>query len=205
MSSIRRAVAADLPRIAALARWVWLDTYASHGVTAAFAAYVEDAFRPETLARALAQDPMWVIEGPPDVVPPKPGARTDVKPNPRSRDDDIKAAGLPAAQALAPAPDLPLQAWAALDSHTEPGRVELTRLYVAPTCQGLGFGAALLRHARQAHSTRSLWLSAWEGNARALTFYRREGATQLGETWFELDGRRHRNEVLGWPPLETTT
>jgi len=36
-----------------------------------------------------------------------------------------------------------------------------------------------------------------------LRFYRREGAQLLGETWFGLDGQRHRNELLGWPALET--
>ncbi len=195
MSQVRRAVAADLPRIAALARWVWLDTYATHGVTAAFAAYVDEAFHPDTLARRFRDHAMWVIDGPVDAAP---HVRELIEPSPLS--DELS----PSSTVASP-PDLPLQAWAELDSHTEPGRVELTRLYVARPCQGRRLGVALLAQARRAYPSRPLWLSAWEGNHGALRFYRREGAMPLGDTWFELDGRRHRNELLGWPPLEATT
>lgn len=188
MSQVRRAVAADLPRIAALARWVWLDTYATLGVTAAFAAYVDDAFHPDTLARRFRDHPMWVIDGPVDA---SPQLSASIEPSPPSDEPSP--------------PDFPLQAWAELDSHTDPDRVELTRLYVARPCQGRRLGVALLAQARRAHPSRPLWLSAWEGNHGALRFYRREGAMPLGDTWFELDGRRHRNELLGWPPLEATT
>ena len=161
-AELRPAVDADLPRIAALARWVWLESYASEGVSAGFAAYVEQAFEPAALARSLQREPMWVI-------------------------DDGEH----------------LQAWAELDSASDPVRVELTRLYVAPPCFGRGLGARLLRHLLHVNRHRALWLSAWEGNVGALRFYRREGASLLGETWFELDGQRHRNELLGWLVPET--
>jgi len=159
---LRVATEADLPRIAALARWVWLDSYADQGVSASFARYVEQAFDPAVLWRSLQREPMWLIE-----------------------DGEY------------------LQAWAELDRSAAPDKIELSRLYVAPPCHGRGLGARLLRHVRAVNAPRRLWLSAWEGNAGALKFYRREGANLLGETWFELDGQRHRNEVLGWPALET--
>jgi diamine N-acetyltransferase len=158
---LRKATPADLPRIAALSCWVWLNSYADQGVSASFARYVEQAFDTAALLRSLQREPMWIIE-----------------------DGEY------------------LQAWAELDGSVAPDKIELSRLYVAPPCQGQGLGARLLHHVRAVNAQRSLWLSAWEGNAGALRFYRREGATLLGETWFELDGQRHRNEVLGWPALE---
>jgi GNAT superfamily N-acetyltransferase len=159
-SFLRSATEADLPRIAALARWVWLDSYAADGVSAGFASYLDAAFAPGVL-----RGPMWVIE-----------------------EGEF------------------LVAWAQVDAgaacpvaHAAPG-VELSRLYVAPPRQGRGLGRRLLACIREAFAGQALWLSAWEGNHGALKFYRREGAALWGETWFELDDRRHRNEVLGWNP-----
>jgi ribosomal protein S18 acetylase RimI-like enzyme len=157
---LRPASPADLPRIAALGRWVWLDSYADAGVSSSFAAYVEQAFSIATLEAELQRGSMWLI-----------------------------------------AVGDQLQAWAQL-GEPQDGRIELMRLYVVPPCHGQGLGARLLRQVRAAHPRQSVWLSAWEGNAGALRFYRREGAQVQGETWFELDGQRHRNEVLGWPALE---
>src|SRR6218665_2876527 len=62
MPELRAATEADLPRIAALARWVWLDSYADAGVSASFAAYLEQAFSIETLRASLRREPMWLIE-----------------------------------------------------------------------------------------------------------------------------------------------
>ncbi|MDN3920918.1 GNAT family N-acetyltransferase [Roseateles violae] len=166
MAELRAAVEADLPRIAALARWVWLDSYAGPGVSDSFARYVDAAFDPRTLRQALPGG-MWVIE----------------------------EGGF-------------LLAWAQADAgapcpvERDEALVELVRLYVAPPQCGQGHGKRLLDHVRAAHPRRSLWLTPWEGNAGALRFYRREGAELWGETWFELEGQRHRNEVLGWSPLQ---
>ncbi|PTT76066.1 hypothetical protein DBR42_27525 [Pelomonas sp. HMWF004] len=154
---LRAAGVSDLPRVSALARWVWLDSYAAAGVNSSVAAYVNQSFEATVLQQSLAREPMWIIE-----------------------DGDF------------------LLAWAELDSRT-PGAVELCRLYVAPPFHGQGLGARLLRHVRETHASCPVWLTAWEGNAGALRFYRREGAQFLGEAWFELDGQRHRNERLGWP------
>ncbi|MET0519644.1 MAG: GNAT family N-acetyltransferase, partial [Burkholderiaceae bacterium] len=59
---LRAATEADLPRIAALGRWVWLDSYARQGVSLAFARYVEQAFHIEGLRQTLRREPMWVID-----------------------------------------------------------------------------------------------------------------------------------------------
>jgi GNAT superfamily N-acetyltransferase len=163
---MRRAQAEDAPRIAALARWVWLDRYSiDGGVNGDVADYLKHEFDEQVLA--LSTGRQWLIE------------RGNV-----------------------------LLAWAQLDDASpcpvDSGgpAIELKRLYVSPRSQGQGLGARLLRQCRQESPKQRLWLSAWVGNAGALRFYRREGAGYWGETWFELGGERHRNEVLGWPPLE---
>ena len=169
--TLRRAEVADAPRLSALARWVWLQTYADFGVRDSFVAYLDQAFGVEALSRLIADaagQPMWVVEQ---------GGH--------------------------------LRAWAHVDLTAAcplPGlsgpQAELCRLYVVPPAAGQGLGAALLRRLREALPAQALWLSAWEGNADALRFYRREGARPLGETWFELGPERHRNEVLGWSALK---
>lgn len=64
MTTLRRAVPADAPRLAALARWVWLDSYAEGGVTEAFAGYLDAAFTPAAFRQLLqdAQRALWVAE-----------------------------------------------------------------------------------------------------------------------------------------------
>jgi GNAT superfamily N-acetyltransferase len=162
---LRLATESDLPRIAALARWVWLDSYASEGVSSSYASYLDRTFEPTSLQQMPGSH--WIVES----------------------------------------VDCFMLAWAHVDP-TAPcpvaGRgqaVELAQLYVVPPAQGTGLGLRLLRHARELHPERALWLGAWEGNRGGLKFYRREAAELWGETWFELDGQRHRNEVLGWPSL----
>jgi diamine N-acetyltransferase len=172
MPEIRPACAADAQRLSALARWVWLQTYASDGVRESFAAYVDSAFATAELVRLIG-DPtqrLWVVEH-----------------------------------------EGHLLAWAHLNlssvcpvSGLTGLQAELSRLYVVPPAAGKGLGSALLRQLRAAAPAHALWLSAWEGNAGALRFYRREQAVPLGETWFELGQERHRNEVLAWPALEGT-
>lgn len=77
--------------------------------------------------------------------------------------------------------------------------VELVRLYVQPACQRLGLGRALLRHAERLATEAgadSLWLAAWTGNARALTFYRELGYKSVGTTAYIFEDQTYENQVL---------
>lgn len=165
--SIRRADVADAPALSALARWVWLQTYATDGVRDSFVGYLDQSFAPGTLAHLIqrADQPMWLVHEGQHLV-----------------------------------------AWAHVAMDRSPpdgacgeGQAELERLYVVPPRAGQGLGARLLRYVRRSLPAHALWLRAWAGNSGALRFYRREGAALMGETWFELEGERHRNEVLAWP------
>ncbi|MDT9001291.1 GNAT family N-acetyltransferase [Paucibacter sp. APW11] len=169
---IRRAVRSDAPALSALARWVWLQTYALDGLRDSFIRYLDDSFSEARLHALIADpaQPMWLLhEG---------------------------------NHLLAWAHVELGAAWAGSGLAVGGAQAELQRLYVAPTRSGEGFGARLLQHVREALPAHAVWLRAWAGNEGALRFYRREGAQQLGETWFELEQERHRNEVLGWPAWE---
>jgi len=62
--NLRRARADDAPRLAALARWVWLDSYAGEGVEQRFLGYLDESFTPAAFEAALAdpQQALWVLE-----------------------------------------------------------------------------------------------------------------------------------------------
>ena len=82
----------------------------------------------------------------------------------------------------------------------ETDAAELDRLYVQERFTGRGVGRDLLRHAEKAAAARgadTLWLTAWEGNARALQFYPRRGYDTLGMTVYTIDGEDFPNHVFG--------
>lgn len=76
---------------------------------------------------------------------------------------------------------------------------ELVRLYVQPRAQRAGLGRTLLARAERLAREwplSSLWLTAWEGNASALAFYRRMGYVDIGATSYTLQGNTYGNRVL---------
>ncbi|HZY18889.1 MAG TPA: GNAT family N-acetyltransferase [Ramlibacter sp.] len=76
---------------------------------------------------------------------------------------------------------------------------ELVRLYVQPRSQRCGVGSSLLRRAEemaQEGNTPVLWLSVWEGNARALAFYAAMGYAVMGASTYALEGREYGNQVV---------
>ena len=77
---------------------------------------------------------------------------------------------------------------------------ELDQLYVQERFTGRGVGRDLLRHAEKAAAARgadTLWLTAWEGNARALAFYPRCGYESLGMTAYTFGGEDFPNQLFG--------
>ena len=77
---------------------------------------------------------------------------------------------------------------------------ELRRLYVQERFTGRGVGRDLLRQAEKAAAARGaemLWLTAWEGNARALLFYPRCGYEDLGGTVYTIEGEDFPNRLFG--------
>ena len=77
--------------------------------------------------------------------------------------------------------------------------LELVRLYVQPSAQRAGFGRRLLRECELACERSGcgvLWLTAWSGNTRALTFYQTLGYVDLGRSTYTFEGNTYENRVL---------
>lgn len=65
-----------------------------------------------------------------------------------------------------------------------PSHMELRRLYVSRTAQGLGLGTKLLNLSlewMQAHTDGPLWIGVWSGNAKAQRLYAAHGFEKAGE------------------------
>lgn len=166
---IRLATPLDAERLSLLASHVFLDTYVPQGVNRAIASEVQQRFAVPVLAARL-QDP---------------GVRVLV----------AETEGW-----LEGFADLTLQATgpSASAGPTLQG-AELFRLYVHPRRQCQGLGARLLKAAEdlaRGQGAACSWLSAWEGNARALAFYARQGYQDVGETDYRIDGVSYRNRVF---------
>ena len=75
---------------------------------------------------------------------------------------------------------------------------ELVRLYVQPRVQGSGVGKALIETAERlvAGQFDGIWLTAWEGNHRALAFYTRLGYADIGPGTYTCMGKTYGTRVL---------
>jgi len=89
---------------------------------------------------------------------------------------------------------------ARLEGRSDVVAAKLEHLYVQEPFTGRGIGRDLLRHAEKAAAARGaemLWLTAWVGNSRALSFYPRCGYDDLGEVLYTFEGESHPNRLFG--------
>lgn len=75
-------------------------------------------------------------------------------------------------------------------------RIELEHLWVLPERMGTGVGRALLEHAAGRAADLGAETLGIEADPNAEGFYRRMGARRVGETTYELDGRKRRLPLL---------
>ena len=87
----------------------------------------------------------------------------------------------------------------ALPCVTGPDPIELSRLYLAQAAIGKGVGARLMRavyaEARR-HNRKTVWLSVYDKNLRAVEFYRKCGFVEVGYKDFPFAGRIYQDPVL---------
>jgi ribosomal protein S18 acetylase RimI-like enzyme len=77
---------------------------------------------------------------------------------------------------------------------------EIETLYIQEHYSGQGIGSALLKQvqldAKKRSGNNQVWLTVNADNQRAINFYRKFSFAHAGETFFELEGTKHRNLVL---------
>ena len=165
----RRAVVTDAPTLAALCSTVWITTYAEDGVEPAFARHVLAEFTAERL-HALLVDPQHCHW---------------------IAETEAGAVGFAELKFGERSPLLATRAQA-----------EISRLYGLERFTRRGLGRELLNRCRASAASagiETLWLTAYDGNVRALEFYRREGWSVAGDYAFPLEDRTYRNVVLSLP------
>jgi diamine N-acetyltransferase len=156
----------DSVTIAALAVQVFLDTYATEGVRSDLAREAFAEYSTEAFATRLRE----------------PGRRFILA---------EQAAGV-----------VGFAEWVAGPRAAPAGAVigaQLIRLYIQPRFQRAGYGQRLLQAAEAAASSLGLsvlWLTAWEGNNRARSFYEAVGYQDVGSTPYSFQGRAYPNCVF---------
>ncbi len=76
---------------------------------------------------------------------------------------------------------------------------EITVLYVLSRFCGQGIGIMLLDGAKdilKRSGRRGYWLSVYSGNESAIRFYIREGHTDAGHIFFNMDGNDYENRIM---------
>ncbi|WP_062267011.1 GNAT family N-acetyltransferase [Endozoicomonas arenosclerae] len=89
--------------------------------------------------------------------------------------------------------------YAVLERPEKEQKSELVTLYLLPEFQGNGLGKTLLDEAIKL-APQGIWLSCYEGNQKALNFYKKQGLTVTGTRYFELDNEKHLNWILESQP-----
>lgn len=164
---IRPAIAADAPALAALSIQVWLDTYATEGVSDLIARYVLDEFTPAAFVSWIS-DPSTAV-----FVAEADGLLVGY---PRLR--------FGASQKLFPAADTELCTLYVQEPFTQAG-VGSALLHEARAA------------VRSRTGSDALWLTVNVLNLRACAFYGKHGFVRTGTAWFTLGDARHENHVLG--------
>lgn len=163
--SIRRASAEDAPILSAMGKLTFTRSYASIIAAEELGSYTNDAFSTERLESELAAAEITYLVALAGTVP----------------------CGYSKLGPTAPPAEI---------DGSKP--VELARLYVLPERTGTGIGTELLRASLDAATEqghRCCWLRVWEGNSRAIEFYRRWSFRQVGSEPYHV-GRCSRTVLL---------
>ncbi|KAJ6118282.1 acyl-CoA N-acyltransferase [Penicillium samsonianum] len=78
-------------------------------------------------------------------------------------------------------------------------KIQLQRLYVSESCQGLGIGKRLLARAEKearGMGGKNIWLASWKPNLKAERLYESTGYLKAGEMAFTLGNSRLEDWVM---------
>ncbi|KAJ6118908.1 acyl-CoA N-acyltransferase [Penicillium samsonianum] len=78
-------------------------------------------------------------------------------------------------------------------------KIQLQRLYVSESCQGLGIGKHLLARAEKearGMGGKNIWLASWKPNLKAERLYESTGYLKAGEMAFTLGNSRLEDWVM---------
>ncbi|MEO0636316.1 MAG: N-acetyltransferase [Pseudomonadota bacterium] len=76
---------------------------------------------------------------------------------------------------------------------------EIATLYIQPRHQWMGKGKLLLKtvfEALRGENRPSVWLAVNSENGSAIAFYESIGFSDIGETWFQIEGKSYPNRLL---------
>ncbi|KQW38982.1 GNAT family N-acetyltransferase [Rhizobacter sp. Root404] len=164
---LRDAVTSDVPCLSVLASQVFLDTYATEGITPWFARELEEHLGVAAVAAWLAAADAWVVLAERD------GRLIGFAQSTRRVTHALLTT--PAARAF------------------ELVRLYVQRPFLG---RGIGT-ALLRRCEAEAKSdgASTLWLTAWVGNERARRFYAARGYVDRGATTYTFDGESFENRL----------
>ena len=166
---IRAAIPADALCIGVLGTQVFLDTYATDGISPSLAREVQHHMSTGAIEAAMAL----------------PAARTLVA----EHDTHVRHMVGFVQLTLGTQHEL-------VDSDNA---VEMNRLYVLERFTGRGIGRMLLESAEAlavSSGAEVLWLTAWEGNHRARAFYASQGYEDAGATMYTFEGAEFENRLF---------
>lgn len=172
MSTIRQALLADAPALAALATNVFRESYGSAIPDDILTTYLARTFTAATFETMICAPNSTLLVA---VVNKMIGGYCK-----------LTGAQLPPNMEFT-APDYPRYS----GSHSGHSIVELGTLYIDRTARGNGMGQALMRAAldwAMAQGYTTMWLCVWQENKKAQTFYERLGFIPIGTTEIIVDG-----------------
>ncbi len=154
--------------IAVLAMQVFLDTYATEGVRQDLAEEALTQYSPDQFERRLSDENLSFIVA------------------------EI-GEGVVGFAELNTRPSSPPMQGSAYEG------LELVRLYIQPSAQRAGLGRRLLHESEllcERAGSAVLWLTAWSGNTRAVSFYKAMGFDDVGASTYTFQEKSYANRVL---------
>ncbi|MEG3082314.1 GNAT family N-acetyltransferase [Sphingomonas sp. PB2P12] len=163
---LRRAEPGDAPALSLVASATFLDTYATVLSGADIVAHC-------TMKNSIATFETWLAD-PATIV-----TMAEYEPG-----------HAPIGYTVLAAPDFPIE--------PGPADIELRRIYLMKQAQGTGLGVALMARALEdaaSHERTRILLGVWDQNARARTFYERQGFKVIGARQFTVGTTLHEDPV----------